>query len=71
MILFTFLIKSKISSWQSFFEGTSSFESIYLNIKAKRGPHRTMDSILASHPAAPGLILGISKNFFLDVAEIY
>ena len=27
--------------------------------------------ILASHPAVPGLILGIAKNFSLDVAEIY
>ena len=27
--------------------------------------------ILASHPAATGLILGIPKNFSLDVAEIY
>ena len=30
-----------------------------------------MDSILISHPAAPGLILSIPKNFSLDVAEIY
>ena len=28
-------------------------------------------SILASHPAALGSLLGISKNFSLDVAEIY
>ena len=28
-------------------------------------------SILASHPAAMGSILGISKNFSLDLAEIY
>ena len=27
--------------------------------------------IPASHPAAPGLILGIPKNFTLDVAFIY
>ena len=33
------------------------------------GLHR--GSILATHPAAPGLILGILKNFSLDVAEIY
>ena len=31
----------------------------------------TMDSVLALHPAAPGLILGVPKNFSLDVAEIY
>ena len=30
-----------------------------------------MESILASHQAAPGLIPGIPKNFSLDVAEIY
>ena len=29
-----------------------------------------MDS-LASHPMAPGSILGVPKNFSLDVAEIY
>ena len=28
-------------------------------------------NILASHPAALGSILGIVKNFSLDVAEIY
>ena len=28
-------------------------------------------STLASHPAASGLIIGITKNFSLDVAEIY
>ena len=27
-------------------------------------------SILASHPATPGSILGVPNNFFLDVAEI-
>ena len=38
-----------------------------------RGLHSTVDSILASHPAAPGLILSIPKIFseFLDVVEIY
>ena len=30
-----------------------------------------MSSILALHPAAPALNLGIPKNFSLDVAEIY
>ena len=40
------------------------------------GPHSTMDSVLASHPVAPCLILGVSKDLFLtennylDVAEI-
>ena len=33
--------------------------------------HGTMDGILALHLVAPGSILGISKNFSLDVAEIY
>ena len=27
------------------------------------GPHSTMDSVLASHPAAPGLILSIGMRF--------
>ena len=27
------------------------------------GPHSTVDSILASHPAAPGSILGVSDVF--------
>ena len=27
------------------------------------GPHSTVDSILASHPAAPGSILGVPKIF--------
>ena len=35
------------------------------------GAHSTMDSILASHPVAPSLILGVPKKFSLDVAEIY
>ena len=35
------------------------------------GPHSTMDSNFASHPAALGSILGVPKNFSLDVAEIY
>ena len=29
----------------------------------QEGPHSTMDGILASHPAAPGSIPGIPKNF--------
>ena len=29
-----------------------------------------MDSVVALHPAAPGLILGVPKNFSLDVTEI-
>ena len=42
------------------------------------GPHSTVNSILASRPAAPGLILGVPKIFseiisrkILDVIEIY
>ena len=35
------------------------------------GPHITMDCVLASHPAAPGLILRVPKNVSWDVAEIY
>ena len=30
-----------------------------------------MDIILALHPAAPGLIFSVPKNFSLDIAEIY
>ena len=32
------------------------------NIRCPRGPHSTMDSVLALHPAAPGLIPGVNKN---------
>ena len=35
-----------------------------------REPHSKMDSVLALHPAASGLILGIPNNFSDDVAEI-
>ena len=37
------------------------------------GPRSTVDSILASRPAAPGSILGVPKIFseILDVVEIY
>ena len=31
--------------------------------------HSTVDSILASHPAAPGSILGVPK--IIDTTEIY
>ena len=34
-------------------------------------PLSTKDSILALLPAAPGMILGVPKNFSLDIAEIY
>ena len=30
-----------------------------------------MDSVIASHPAALGSILGVFKKISLDVAEIY
>ena len=38
------------------------------------GPHSTVDSIIASRPAALGSILGVPKIFsekILDVVEIY
>ena len=35
------------------------------------GDREHRGSICASHPAAPGLILGVPKNLSLDVAEIY
>ena len=31
-----------------------------------RGLHSSMDSVLALHPAAPGLIPGVSENFFRE-----
>ena len=32
------------------------------------GPHSTLDSVLASHPAAPGLILGVPDgNLFQEI----
>ena len=41
------------------------------------GPHSTMDSVLAPHTSAPGLILGVPEDLFLteiyslDAAEVY
>ena len=35
------------------------------------GLQSTEVAILASHPAAPGSILSVTKNFSLDVAAIY
>ena len=35
------------------------------------GAHCTMNSVLALQPAAPNFILGVPKNFDLDVVEIY
>ena len=41
-------------------------------LKEGEGAHSTMDGVLALHPAAPGLILGVPKKFSsIDVAEIY
>ena len=46
-------------------------------IEIKEGSHSTIDSVLASHPADLGLILGVPKRFYLpensslDVGEIY
>ena len=43
--------------------------------EAGKGPLKKksggLHTILASHPAVLGLIIGIPKNFSLDVAEIY
>ena len=33
------------------------------------GLYSTLDSVLALYPAAPGLILGVPKNFSLEVSE--
>ena len=35
------------------------------------GAHCTENSVLALQPAAPNFILGVPKNFDLDVVEIY
>ena len=35
----------------------------YDNFQQRGGPHSTMDSVLASHPAAQGLITVVPKNF--------
>ena len=43
------------------------------DLPATGGPHSTMDSVLASHPAAPGSIIGNHENFFgriLGVAKV-
>ena len=37
----------------------------------RQGVEYPRGSILASHPSAPSSILGVPKNFSLDVAEIY
>ena len=50
-------------------------QEIFAALKANcvmGGPHGTIDSVLASHPAAPGSILGVPKKISsFDVAEIY
>ena len=38
---------------------------------AKGDRKAQMDIVLTSHPLVPSLILGLPKNFSLDVAEIY
>ena len=43
--------------------GPKLFVELLIKRLSSRGPHSTMDSALASHPAAPGLIPGIPKNF--------
>ena len=51
------------------------YSRYYAAVKANcvmGGPHGTIDSVLASHPAAPGSFLGVPKIFSsLDIAEIY
>ena len=47
-----------------------------INSESEGGPHSTMDSVLALHPASPCLILSILEDFFpsgisFDGAEIY
>ena len=54
---------------------TPELLSVTLNratkLNSKRGPRSKMESVLASHSAAPGWILEVPKNFSLDVVEIY
>ena len=48
----------------------ASLTFLKVNVTSWRAAqHR--DSILASHPATQGSILGVPKNFSLVVAEIY
>ena len=58
----------------SFLAVPSMANKVWEQTKASNGGlHSTVDSILASHPAAPGSILGIPKIFsekILDVVEI-
>ena len=50
---------------------SSIFKKRFIEINTIGVPQSTMDSILASHPVAPDLILGIPKKFSLDVVEMY
>ena len=61
---FRHLLRSKI-----YF--SSIFKKRFIEINTIGVPQSTMDSILASHPVAPDLILGIPKKFSLDVVEMY
>ena len=48
----------------NFKSNAQTYEPQLLNKgKLLRGPLSTMDSVLALHPAAPGWITGIPKNF--------
>ena len=50
--------------------GPNHFASAIEYVGKGSGRHSTGLAYLLPHPAAPGLILGILKNFSLDVAEI-
>ena len=47
------------------------FHSMTSKIMQHRGAAKHRGCILASHSAAPGLILRIPKNFSLNVADLY
>ena len=49
----------------------SGIEKTKIKKKCGGGPHCTMNSVLALQPAAPNFILGVPKNLYLDVVEIY
>ena len=47
---------------------TKTYSKAWVNLG---GRHCTMESVLALHPAALGLILSVTNKFSLDVAKIY
>ena len=60
------VIKAKIITFiQNFARNDNDHNHFALTKDKIGGPHSTMDSVLASHLAAPGSILGVPKDLFL------